>query len=235
VFDSSATKKEFGNAVQSDGTIVRNHDRNRVEMEGGLRAGYEIIPNYYAFAEQRLNRRDYSDRLTRHNINRDSWGHETRMGADIELSGVLKGDIYMSYLKQYYDDASLRAISGPGAGTNLTWTPTPLTTVKLGVARTIGETTTQYSAGVFQTRGDLSISHELQRNIVLEANTSATQSHYRGVGRHDWLILMGGKGTYKFNRNFYAALEYQYTRQDTSAVSGQYSENSSILRFGSQF
>lgn len=233
--DANSSSKSYDNSRLASGAITNNHDRNRTEMDGGLRLSHEIVPEYFAFVEGRLNRRDYVDSQDDNGFNRDSQGEEARVGTSIELSGLLRGDIFGSYLWQHYEDARLQDAKGPGAGVLLTWTPTPLTTVKGGLSRVISETTTRAVGGTLQTRGELSIAHELQRNLIFEADTNYTLSTYDGAGKHDNLWISGARSTYKFNRNLYAAADYHYSRQFNKADSGEYSENSVFAKIGFQY
>lgn len=234
-FDANQSRKKFQNARTSTGTLINNHDRNRTELDGGLRLSHQIIPDYFAFVEGRANKRDYVDSHDDNGFQRDSSGYEARIGTSIELSGLLRGDVYANYLWQSYPDPVLEDISAPGAGILLTWTPTPLTTVKGGLARTVGETTTAATAGTLQTRAEGSIAHELQRNILIEADTNYTLSTYDGAGRHDNLLVAGVKTTYKFNRNLYTSFDYHYSRQFNANNSGEYTENAVFAKLGVQY
>lgn len=233
--DANHARKSFGNARTSAGAEINNHDRNRSETDGGLRLSHQIIPDYFAFVEGRANNRDYVDSRDDNGRNRDSSGYEARIGTSIELSGLLRGDVFANYLWQSYQDPAFQDVSAPGAGVLLTWTPTPLTTIKTGLARTVGETTTMATGGTLQTRADVSIAHELQRNIILEADSSYALTNYDGAGKHDNLWVTGARGTYKLNRNAYTSLDYHYSRQFNRNNSGEYTENSVFAKVGFQY
>lgn len=234
-WDGTAGQVSYGNGRTDTGEVLNNHDRDRMEYDSGVRVSYQIIPNYFAFVEGRGNVREYLSSLDDNGQNRDSSGWEGRAGVTIELSGVLTGDVYASYARQNYVDKTFREISAPGGGLALTWMPTPLTTVKSSVERRVGETTTRWTGGTLQTVETVSVAHELQRNIVLEADASATQSTYAGTGKHDNLLTFGGRGTYKFNRFVYTVIDYHYSQQFNAAHTGQYTENSMFAKLGVQF
>ncbi len=232
--EGESNEYEFTDVRLASGAKSVASARNRRVGELRTRLGYEIIPEYVAFSEFIYNDRRYhtADAL---GVHRDSNGWETRVGTELEFSGALRGEVFLSYMSQYYNDESLRNISAPGAGASLTWTPTGLTTVKGGIKRTINETTSQYSAGTIATRYETSVAHELMRNLILEADAALTQTIYQRLGRHDKLWATGATATYKFNRYLYSALDYHVTRQDNNLSTGQYRENSTFLKFGLQY
>lgn len=232
--ESEATEYNFSDVRKADGSITRTSARNRRVGELRGRVGYEIIPEYVAFSEILYNDRKYNTTDTFGNI-RDSHGWEGRLGTEIEISGALRGEVFGSFMKQFYDNPGFASIAGPGGGLALTWTPTGLTTIKAGVKRTIAETTFQYSAGSIAQRYETSVAHELQRNIILEADGSLTQTAYVGTGRHDMLWSGGVTGTYKLNRYVYTALDYHVGRQNNNTTTGQYTENSTFLKLGLQY
>ncbi|BAE50252.1 outer membrane beta-barrel protein [Paramagnetospirillum magneticum] len=232
--EAEVTEYQFWDVRKADGTMANNTGRNRRVGELRQRVGYEIIPEYTAFAEVIYNDRRY-DTADANGTHRDSHGWENRVGTEIEISGALRGEVFASYLMQYYNDPIYRDVEGPGAGASLTWTPTGLTTVKGGIKRTINETTSRYSAGNLATRYDVSVAHELQRNIILEADGALTQTAYMRLGRHDKLWSGGMTGTYKINRYLYTALDYHAARQDNNLSTGQYLEHSTFLKLGVQY
>jgi hypothetical protein len=225
---------DFFDTESFGGGKINNDDRDRSTMEYALRAGYEIIPKYYAFVEGVVNSRDYRTAFDDSGFNRDSKGFSIRAGTDIELTGVLRGDIYAGWLRQSYDDARFENISGYDAGVNLTWSVTGLTTVKVSFARTVEETTTTLASGALQTKAEFRVDHELQRNIVLSAGGGWANNEYKGIRREDDVYRGEVSGTYKLDRNFYGILGYRYSERNSSVVSEGYRDNSVMLILGAQ-
>lgn len=233
--EGEATDYAFKNVTQSTGAVTDNSVRDRLVSELRGRAGYEIVPEYVAFLEAVYNQRDYKSAVDRFGVNRDSHGYEFRLGTELEFSGALRGEVFGSYMWQYYDDAVFEDINAPGAGLLMTWTPTGLTTVKGGIKRTINETTSRFSAGSIATRLETSVAHELYRNVILEADGSLTRTAYENIGRHDRLWIAGSTATYKFNRNLYSALDYHVSRQENNIGTSEYIEHAAFLKLGLQY
>lgn len=225
---------EFSDVSKRDGTIARASVRDRDVDQVTGRIGYEIIPEYIAFAEAIYNDRRYGS-VDVNGVTRDSHGYEMRIGTEIELSGALRGEIFGSYMSQFYESSAFETVRAPGGGLSLTWTPTGLTTLKGEVKRTINETTSRNSPGSIATQVSMSVAHELLRNIVLEADGSLTRSSYINVGRNDMQWNTGISGTYKMNRYLYSSLDYHVSRLSNNIETGKYTENSVFLKLGVQY
>lgn len=224
--DASIRDLSFSNSQLSNGGTINNTDRNRTELEGGLRAGYELIPGYSAFIEGRANDRSYESTVDDLGYRRDSSGYEARVGAELELTGKLKGDIFVGYMQQDYDDARFKSLSSPVFGTGLTWNATGLTTVKLKVARTVEETTVGRAAGNLQNSFEVSVDHELQRNIILSAAGKYMQQDFRGIDRDDDVYEAILKATYQINGTYKLYSNYTHSIRESNSASSEYRTNS---------
>jgi len=226
-FKADATIRDFtfDNSQLGSGGFINNADRDRTEIFGGLRAGYELIPGYSAFVEARANDRKYDSAIDDLGFRRDSSGYEARIGAELELTGKLKGDIFAGYMWQDYTDARFVNLSAPVFGASLTWNATGLTTVKLKVARTVEETTINRAAGNLQNSFEVNVDHELQRNIILSANGKYSQQDYRGTTRDDDTYEASLKANYRLNRIYKLSGGYTYSSRSSNAVSSDYTSN----------
>lgn len=224
--DASVKAISFSDTRLSDGTSVNNADRNRKEVDGGLRAGYELTPGYSAFVEGRANDRSYDSTVDDSGYRRGSNGYQARVGAELELTGKLKGDIYVGYMWQNYDDSRFQSLSAPVFGTGLTWNATGLTTVKVDITRTIEETTVYQAGGNLQSAFEVSVDHELRRNIILSASGKYTREDFRGIGRNDDVYEANLKASYLINRTYKLYSSYTYSTRASTSDSSEYSINS---------
>lgn len=232
--EAEATQYDFASVRRANGTFVNGATRNRTVSELRQRVGYEIIPEYVAFVEGIYNDRNY-DTLDANGANRDSSGWEARVGTEIELSGALRGEVYASYMQQNYESSTFKTVSAPGAGVELTWTPTGLTTFTGKLGRTINETTTQNSGGSTSTNLELSAAHELRRNIILKVDATLGKSAYNETGRHETSTGGGFTGTYKLNRYLFTEANYHVGRRDNNTSTGEYLEHSALIKLGIQY
>ncbi len=233
--DASLKEMTFTNSLLAGGGVVNNADRDRREAAGGVRVGYELTPGYSAYVEGRANDRKYESAVDDLGYRRDSSGYETRLGAQVELTGKLKGLVYLGYLWQDYVDPRFEAVSGPVFGAGLTWNATGLTTVKVKAARSIEETTINRAAGALQNVFELSVDHELQRNIILSAGGKYTQQDFRGVDRNYDVYEANLKATYQINRSYKVTGGYTYNHRAANVAASEYSTNTVFVGFASLF
>lgn len=232
--DTSFQRLEFDDVADGTGALVVNHLRNRDMIQGGLRAAYEIIPDYFAFLETRANQRRY-DSLNAQGLRRNSSGYEQRVGTDIELSGKLRGDVFASWMNQHYDDPRFSGIAGPGFGAGLTWNVTALTTARLQAQRTIEETVSTNVSGFVQSRGTASVEHELRRNVIISADGGVELDDFHGSSLSETVYDGGVRAQYKLNKFAYTGLTYHYFQRFASDDSLDYHENRVLVTLGVQY
>jgi len=227
--DGEFYRRDYDDNDSLAGENINNDDRDRNIYGGGIRGGYEIVPEYEAFVRFDGNTRIYDETPDDVGVNRDSWGYGIVGGLAFDISGITVGDIFFGYRSQLYDnDSSLRNMDGPTGGMAVDWNVTPLTTIGATVARTIEETTEVGASGYWATAGTLRADHELLRNVLLNVSGGVTNNDYEGTDRNDFIYRAGIGGTYLINRYFSASLDYVFTRRSSDDAPGtdqDYTEN----------
>ena len=109
------------------GGEINEHERDRNIYEGTLRVGYRIQPQYEAFVRGSYNERVYDG--LEGGVDRDSKGYGVAAGVEIDFGGIIFGDFFAGYRFQDYEDPTLDNLSGVGAGGEITWNVTKLTTI----------------------------------------------------------------------------------------------------------
>lgn len=221
---------DFDNVESAAGGTINNNDRDRIEVEGTARLGYEIVPNYEAFVQGSYNVRDYDDPFDDAGFDRDSEGFGVVAGLSVDFGGITFGDFYLGYRQQDYDDSAFGTISGLDAGAAITWNVTPLTTIVGGVRRTVEETTTPGSGGFFGTEVSLRVDHELLRNLVLGLDGRYVMRDYDGIDREDDYFEVGADALYMLNRNIYVSAGYEYRDRSSTEAGEDYSQHVALLR-----
>ena len=234
---------DFDDVATSLGTIINNDDRDRDEIEGAVRVGYEIIPDYEAFVRGAYNIRDYDSDVgddPANPLDRDSDGYDVVAGVRIDFGGITFGDFFAGYRSQDFDDPTLASVNGPTIGADITWNVTPLTTIVGGVSRVVRETTTTDSAGNnssarFFTTAALSADHELLRNLLLGARLSASQDDFEGIERTDEIYRAGINATYMLNRHLYISGGYDFRMRNSDVSSQDFKDNVFFLTLRAQY
>ena len=105
------------------GGVIDQDFRDGDVFETGGRVSYAISPGTRVFGDFRYNWRDYRGGGA------DSDGWRGLTGLEFEMSRLMRGEIGVGYMEQYYGAGP--DSSGISYHAGLTWNPTPLMTVKL--------------------------------------------------------------------------------------------------------
>lgn len=225
---------DFEDVDISPGGKINQDDRDRDEHLVALRLGYEIVPEYEAYVKGSYNTRDYDAAVDDNLLNRDSDGFEVVAGARIDLTGLLVGDVFVGYHEQYYDDSALSTASGASAGASLTWTVTPLTTVRGSLSRSVVETTSAGASSYLATVVGVGVDHKLLRNLQIGASVSYENDDYEGISRSDDLFEAGLSLDYYWTRNLFVGVAYDFRSRDSDVSGGDYTQNRVMLRIGAR-
>ncbi len=202
--------------------------RNRWTYTGDLRVGYQVSPRLATFIELAYQVIRY-DTTTGGVINRDAQGFKVDVGTQIDITGLLFGELQIGYNQQTYEDNSLDAVRGISSSGSLTWNPTQLDTVVFSPSATIIPTTITFEGDTasadFQKSVNLSWTHELLRNVLLNANAGYVRDDFEGTSRSDDTFLAGGGATYLINRNFSLDATYNFTKRTSNDNDQEYTGN----------
>jgi hypothetical protein len=225
----------YDNATLTDGTPVREEDRDRWEAAGGVRAGYELTPGYEAFTRLTYRRVLYDNTPDSSGRNRSSWGYEAVAGASFDITGLLTGEAFAGYLGRQYTDPALKDYGGLGFGARVEWSPTPLTTVSARLTRELEETTTEsggaVSSGFTRTLVGVRVDHELLRPLLLNARLQWRDEDYDTIARTDDILTAGFGATYAIGRNIVVGADYTFEKLYSDANVQEYSSNIVTVRF----
>lgn len=222
---------DYDDVLSSTGNVINNDDRDRDRLEGSIKLGYDLLPGYTAYVRTAINSVDYDNVIDGQTFDRDSDGLSIDVGTDLDLSGTLYGDVYVGYTEQDYDAVALGKVSGISGGASLTWLASEMTTVSGSVNRSIEETNqqrgTNFASGIFNTRANLTIDHELLRNLLVQGRLRVSEDDFEGIDQSDTYFGTGLGATYMINRHFQLIMDYDYLQRDSDAVTNDndYSEN----------
>lgn len=221
------------------GEIVDNQDRNRDTSSLMLRAGYQFQTDKQAFMSVVFNDIDYEEKFDRSDLARDSDGYSINGGVAFSITGVLSGDVFISYLNQSYDDPVLEDVNGWAGGMGLTWVPTTLTSVHARITSGIDQTTDPNSSGYLRTLYSLRVDHELLRDLQIMGQVSYTDNDYQLIDNAPenardsdklWNVAIGA--TYFFNRSVFLSASYNYSKFSTNVPNDNFKVNRFWLVLG---
>lgn len=229
---------EYDNNTTTLGTRINHQDRNHWYYEPSIRFGYEIQPEYNAFVDFRYTGIDYDDRFDDNGFERESSGYEALAGFAFDATGLITGDIAVGYQYKRVEDSRLSKLAGLTGRLNVEWSITPLMTIHSRIYRSIHESTLSGVSGVFVTKMNVGVEHELLRQLLLSVDFDYDIRDYNGYDRRTankdrdeatYGISVGGK--YIFSRYLSADLSYQYRQRNVNRDLRDYQTNQVFLNF----
>ena len=194
--------------------------RDRNLYGGRIRTGYFISPRINAFLQGGIRReeRDASNRS-----GRDNNVYSALVGTQIDITGVLFGEVGGGWSVQEFDDSSANSENGFTYDVGLTWNPTRLTSVRLDgtggfVPSTVGSSNLRNEIG-------LRVDHELLRNLLIGGELTYRRDDFQDQNRTDNTIDVGPKVTYFVNRHFQVGAGYIYTTRSSDQSSSEFDRN----------
>ena len=225
---------DYEDVTDRNGMFINNQDRNQAIWDAEARVGYQFQSDYELFVRGVYSDVVYDNNPDDSGVNRDNNGWRADLGVAFSITDTLQGDVYGGYLQRYYESPTFQDEGSFDAGGDLYWSITPLTSARATVFRSFEETTQTGAASILQTTGEVEISHELLRNVILSGTAGLTNYDYQGISRSDDVWNLGAEGTYLINRNFYFGGGADYTTRDSNAVGESYDDVRVGLFVGAQ-
>ena len=225
---------DFNDVMGPNGPI-NNDDRDRDRFFGLLRVGFELSQGYTVFLQAVDRSIDYDSRFDDDGFERSGDGQEVHIGATMNVSDVLFGDIYVGRKTHDYDDDRFASIGGSAYGIDLAWNITALTTLNFLGRQEVAPTTVLGAAGVDESSLGVRADHELLRNLVLSLEWSEQTDDFKGIDREDINRNASFGVRYLMNRRLEVGLTYtKRERKSDTNVDRQYSKNLVSIQFTGQ-
>ncbi len=213
-------------------TIINNDDRDRDESRALFRFGYDIASNYEAVFSARYNQIDYDSRVDDNGFNRDSDGQEFAVGVAIEFTGVTSAELLVGNVTQDFDDVLLENIDDTVFRAGVTWNVTRLTTIQAFAVRSVEQTTVIGGSGILQSRGGISVDHELRRNLLINLGLTATKQEFVGIDRTDRVDDGTVDVKWLIDPNFFARIRYSFRDRDSDVPTEEFKKNRLMIQVG---
>ncbi len=220
---------QYGSYDYDDGVLfnltpVEQDDRDRQVLEAGLRLDYAVSPLTALFVAVGANQRDYDLDPPQVIVNRDSEGYEALIGANFDLTRLMRGEIGVGYLSQTYDEPGIGETSGLALRANVEWYPDELVTVSFGASREVADAGAFGASSYVANNASFAIDYEWRRNVVFGLTTGYSLDEYNGIDREDTRWSAELRADYLVNRG--AALFFE---------AGHYAQTSDGLQFGREY
>jgi len=211
------------------GGFQSQNARDRVQQKVDGEVSYDYTENLKPFVRAGYNWRDYTADNTH-----SSDGENLDFGAKMDFGGIITAEAYLGYLRQNYFNFN-DAIGALDFGGDLLWNVTGLTSVEVKASRSIEETEIGTASSYIASGGDVTVTHELRRNVLIDAHAGYTGLDYQAIFRHDDYYDAGFGGRYFINRNLYTDMTYDLQRRGTDASDQNFTRHILLTRLGVQY
>lgn len=188
---AGVTLSDFDDTPLLGGGISNQDDRDRLQFEVGLEAGYRVSRSIEGFIRTGYARTDYDAPRDDTGIQRNSDAITVETGLRVRLNRLLEGRAGAGVIHRRVTDPALNDVTAAFADIGLVWDPTPRLSFSLDVDREVRETTLPSAAAVTTTEANLSVSYELLRTVTLRGSGALGQLSFDGTARTDRLFGAG--------------------------------------------
>ena len=221
----SVDRTSYENARDTTGALVRQDDRNAVQYGARLRLGYEVSPGVQPFVEIATDARVFDDRTDAAGFRRGSTGLGGRVGASVELTRLLTGEVSVGYQMRDFEDARLKDLRGLVGDAALIWSATPLTTVTLRGSTDLADTTLPNVSGSINRRASLEVAHALRRNWTVTGFASLQRNEFDGIRLTEDSWQVGLRTEYRLTRSVAVRASFTHERLNSTTPGSDYTAN----------
>jgi hypothetical protein len=197
----SIDRTAYEDATLSNGAVdeLSSDDFSDWGLRG--RAAYRLSAAFRPFLDVLVDTRRYDSGVDQYGYQRNSDGVAARIGAEIDLAGILTGSVDVGYGERDYQDPRLPNLASPLFDASLVWAATGLTTVTLKTVSSLAETTIRGASGAAQHATTLEIDHALRRYLTLTGAVGYATDAYAGLPLRDTTTTFTLVASYSLNRD----------------------------------
>jgi len=219
--EASYKSYQFQNGTNAADQLVLESPLDYDRMVASAKAGYAVSPDTAIYASFRYNTISYpnnSATVTTNGASRNSSGESYDVGANFDLTQLIRGDAQFGYLHQQFDSPLFKPLDGFHALAKVEWFPTELATVTVSGERDVNAATLPGSASMISGVASGQVDYELLRNVILTGIARYQDDAFQGVDRDDHIVDVAISADYLLNRGVGVHLAYDYLTQDSYGV-----------------
>lgn len=207
----------FRDAPAIGGSTLFTRDRDRARYQALVRVERALTPAVSIYGAASVNAIDFRRSQSG---TRNSTGYGVYVGSSFEVTNLMRGDVRVGYIRQNFDLASFRPISGLGALGRIAYFPTRLWTITATAESSVQDSGVPGAGGFLHRGGSLRSDHELRRYLIASIEGGYFRDTYRGIPRRDSLPYADASLTYVSRNHWNARLGYRYLARDCTCGFG---------------
>lgn len=195
------------------GGVFDQDDRDYDLRDITGRIDFAISPDTAIFGSVTQRERDYDLDTV---LDRDSDGMRYLVGANFDLTSVVRGEVAVGYSDTSYDDPTLADVDGVSGFGQIEWFVTNITTLTGNASRDTVESGISGASSIERTTYGFRADHELRRDIILTGGYAMDQDKYQSVARDDDRTRFNVGVDWYMNRFVKLGAAYERFDQDSS-------------------
>jgi hypothetical protein len=208
----------YDNGMTAGGLPLYEQDRDHTQTTEAFKAEYAYRPQVSFLASLITNQADYRSQRP-DEISRSSSGYDVTVGSNFDFTHLLRGEVFLGYLDQDYDNSSVyKNVRGFAARGKIEYFPTQLLTLTLSGSRSVQDSGLFDVGGFLSNVGGFQADYELLRNVILSVLASYTQDDYQNYDRTDRIDSEQISLIYLMNRAVSVNLSYAAINQNSSGA-----------------
>jgi hypothetical protein len=209
---------QFEDTVSFLGVPIDESYRDNKTWDLTARADYALSPALSVYGFAGFNNWDYAAPTTPGDVSRDSDGYRAGLGADFDISRLVRGQFQLGYMEHSFDDPRVGDIDGLSMLGKVEYFPTELVTLTFNAERSVQSTGVIGAGGTVRTSVGAKADYEFLRNLILSAGVNRLVDDYQGFDREDtvWSGLIGAY--YLVNRRVGVNLIYNHYSQESDGL-----------------
>jgi hypothetical protein len=213
----------YGTFDYEDGRLVGSptpfdqdfRDNDALNVTG--RVDYALSPDTAVFGSVSRLTRDY-DLEGGPAFDRDSQGWRYLVGANFDLTSVVRGEIGLGYSDTEYDGTSFSNVDGLAASAEVDWFVTQITTLNFSAGRETTDSGITGAAGIDRVSYGARVDHELRRDLILTGGAALEQDDYQSIDRDDDRSRFDVGVDWYANRAMKLGASYERFEQDSAGI-----------------
>ncbi len=208
----------YGEATDAAGAQISQSDRDQSTLRGTLRLAAELSPAVTPFVELAYGTTRRDQTVDAFGNDRSSKDLRTSVGAAINLSEKLNGEVSAGWLRQSFGSAGLGEIGGLALAGALNWSPQRGTTFQAGLTTNAEPANSATVSGSLLYAATLKLTHQLSSRVSTSAGFGASLRQFTGNGGEDTTLNAELAATYWVNRTLGVNAKAQYESVSSSDV-----------------
>ena len=206
-----------------------DEDRDRNELDLGLRVNYAWTPRISPFVAVGYGLEDYEDEVDDGGVDRDAMQYTALIGANFLITEILSGEIALGVEHTTFDESSFDSTTNPSANGRLIWNVTPLTSI-IARARYYEDVTSQSGASSKTViSSGVRVEQEILSDLLGFAEIGYRNDNYSGIDRNDNRFEAGLGGEYLLNRNISFFAEYSFEHRESDVAGLDFTKNTIFI------